>query len=245
VTDPALRPAFYARTSTGKQQESLEAQVARLRSAAPGAAEFIDGAVSGRAADRPGFDRLLAEVRTGRLDSVTVTKLDRLGRSAGKILDFFTVADVHHVRVVVLDQQIDTSTPVGRALRTVLAALAELEGDLIRERTQEAMDALGSGARPTRSGKPVGRPAVLTPELLARIRELRETPDPGGKRRTWNTIAKVVHHPAGSCKKWYASRRESPRVINPSREFRVTPSGESIAPRAGTVPFGAGSEAPQ
>ena len=139
---------------------------------------------------------------------------------------------------MVLDQHIDTATPIGRMVRTVLAAMAELEADLIRERTQEAMDAFKTGARTTRSGRPVGRPAVLTPELLGRIRELRETPDPKGKRRTWGQIAKVVHHPAGSLKKWYsASRRDLPRVINPPAEFSVTPSGESIASRGRTVPF--------
>jgi len=220
VTDPPARPALYGRVSTTGQGESLETQLTRLRSSAPGAVEFVDAGVSGRGVDRPAFDRLLGEVRAGRVSVVTVTKLDRLGRSARAILEFFNDAEAHHVRVVVLDQAIDSSSPVGRLVRTVLAAMAELEADLIAERTREAMAAFKTGARKTRSGRPVGRPRRLTPQIVQRIREER------AKGLEWSVVAQHVGIPAGTCRKvGPAPRSDNPRAENPPPEFRA-PMGE-------------------
>ena len=131
LTYPATYAAVYDRVSTSAQGGSLEAKLARLRATAPGAVEFVDSGISGRGVERPAFDRLLVEVRVRRVDSVTVTKLDRLGRSARAILAFFNEADTHGVHVVDLTQAIDASIPVGRLVRTVLAAMAELEADLL------------------------------------------------------------------------------------------------------------------
>ncbi len=216
MTEPPTRVALYGRTSTDSQGESLETQLARLRVAVPGAVEFVDAGISGRGVDRPAFDRLLAEVRSERVVSVTVTKLDRLGRSAKTILEFFNEAEAHHVRVVVVDQAIDTSTPVGRMVRTVLAAMAELEADLIAERTREAMAAFKTGARKTRSGRPVGCPRRLTPEIVQRIREER------GKGLQWSVVAQHVGIPAGTCRKvGPAPQSDNPRAENPPPEFRT------------------------
>ena len=144
------KPAVYARVSTGRQTESLETQLERLRAGAPGATEFVDAGISGRGAERPAFDRLIAGIRAGQVSSLTSTKLDRLGRSAKTILEFFELAEDNDVRVVLLDLGIDTSTPMGRFGRTIAAAFAELEGDMIADRTREAMSAIKSGARATR-----------------------------------------------------------------------------------------------
>lgn len=163
--------ALYGRVSTAKQGESLETQLDRLRGAVPGAVEFVDAGISGRATERPAFDRLVNAIRSGQIDSVTVSRLDRLGRSAKAILEFFNDTEAHGVRVVVLDQAIDTSTPVGRLLRTVLAAMAELEADLIAERTREAMAAFKAGSRVPRA--PIGRPRKVTTELADRCAALR------------------------------------------------------------------------
>jgi DNA invertase Pin-like site-specific DNA recombinase len=221
VTAP-VPSAGYARCSTTGQ--SVDVQVARLRETAPGIVVYADVGLSGSLDHRPEFDKLRASVERGGVSSVYVTKLDRLGRSARSILEFFDLAERNGVRVVVTDQgPIDTLTPVGRLVRTVLAAMAELEADLIRERTRDAMAGFKDGTRKTRSGKPVGRPRILSDALLGRIRELRETPGPSGKVRTWNEIARMVHSPAGSCKKWYCAQRGGkPRVINPDSGFLST-----------------------
>lgn len=221
MTDRLPRAACYGRTSTSSQGESLETQMGRLRAAAPGAMEFADAGVSGRGVDRPEFDRLLQEVRAGRVDSVTVTKLDRLGRSAQGILEFFNEAEAHDVRVVVLDQAIDTATPAGRMVRTILASVAEFEADLIGERTQEAMDAFKAGTRKTRSGRPVGRPRRLTPALIERIRELRYA-----QHLPWSVVAQHAGIPAGTARKvGPPPRSETPRVENPPPEFRAPREG--------------------
>ncbi len=216
MTDPIRAVLIYGRTSTDRQSESLETQLARLRTSVPGAVEFVDAGVSGPGVDRPAFDHLLEEIGSGHVGSVTVTKLDRLGRSAKTILEFFNDAEAHGVRVVVLDQAIDTSTPVGRLVRTVLAAMAELEADLIAERTREAMAAFKMGTRTTRSGRPVGRPRRLTPEIVRRIREER------AKGLMWSVVAQHVGIPAGTCRKvGSAPRSETPRAENPPPEFRT------------------------
>lgn len=215
MTTPAPRTASYARVSTSDQ--TTVQQLDRLRAVAPGAMEYVDDAVSGRLDSRPEFDRLKTAVERGEVKEVFVCKIDRLGRSAKAILDFFDLAEKHSVRVVVTDQGVDTSTPVGKVVRTILAALAELEADLIRERTRDAMAAFKAGTRKTRSGRPVGRPPRINDALLEQIRELRAS------GLTWNQVALRAHAPATSARKWLSNARraadtppgESPRVINP------------------------------
>ena len=74
-------------------------------------------------------------------------RMDRVARSVRTGLEFFAEAEAAGVRIIVTDQSIDTATPAGRLTRTILAGVAEFEGELIRERTQIAMDAICSGAR--------------------------------------------------------------------------------------------------
>ncbi len=107
---------------------------------------------------------------------------------------FFEEAEAAGVRIIVTDHAIVTGTPAGRLTRTILAAVAEFEGDLIRERTQVAMDAIRSGARGTRSGRPVGRPPRVTPELAAKIGSLRSSGLP------WKTVAQRAGLPAETCR---------------------------------------------
>jgi DNA invertase Pin-like site-specific DNA recombinase len=199
--------------STGSQAESLETQLGRLRAAVAGAIEFIDAGIAGHSVERPAFDRLIAEILAGRFGLVTVTRLDRLGRSARAILEFSNHADAHGIRIVALDQAIDTSTPVGRLVRSVLAAMAELEADVTAERT-EAMAAFRAGTRQTKSGRPVGRPRRLTPEIVQRIREERS------KGLRWSVVAQHVGIPAGTCRKVGPTpRSDNRRVINPHSGF--------------------------
>jgi DNA invertase Pin-like site-specific DNA recombinase len=204
VSDPAPRHnptavAVYARVSTGDQ--NVASQLARLWSS--GAFNptldqthtFVDDGVSGSLDSRPAFDRLRDDIRAGAVDVVVAAKLDRIGRSAKTVLEFFDLCEQHGARVVLVDQSIDTGTPAGRLVRTMMAGVAEFEGDLIRERTQQAMTSFKNGTRKTRSGRPVGRPRRVTPEVLQRIREER------AKGLTWSIVAQHVGIPAGTCRK--------------------------------------------
>lgn len=218
--------AAYVRVSTPDQ--SCDAQLSTLREFAarsglklPADHTYADLGASGRTSSRPGFDGLRAAIVGGEVNVVLITKLDRIARSVRTALEFFDQAESAGVRVVVTDQGFDTGTPSGRLVRTMLAAIAEFEGELIRDRTRAAMAEILSGRRPTRSGRPPGRPRKVTPELRDRILALRE------EGKTWNEIARSTHLRAGTCRKVpAASRAESPCVVNGRRGI-ATPTVDS------------------
>ena len=172
-----IRVAIYARVST--KEQTTETQVAQLSAYCQtrGWADvsvFRDDGISGVRDNRPELDRLRERMLHGEFESVVVSKMDRLGRSLGMILRFWDEADAAGVRVIVIDQGIDTSTPAGRLQRNMLAALAEFERELILERTQAGV------ARAKALGKKFGAPRKI-PESVAR--EVRERRDRGESLR--------------------------------------------------------------
>jgi DNA invertase Pin-like site-specific DNA recombinase len=219
------RAAVYARVSTDDQViatqiDSLVRRADDLGLTIPARQMYADSGVSGRADSRPELDRLRESIRSRAVDVVLVTKLDRIARSVRTALEIFDEAEAAGVRVIVTDQAIDTATPAGRLTRTILAGVAEFEGELIRERTQVAMDAIRSGARKTKSGKPVGRPKRVTPEVTARVVKLR------GEGLRWSEVAQRVGLPAETCRKAaYLLKRSRGTVDNPqpSEMVRSTP----------------------
>jgi DNA invertase Pin-like site-specific DNA recombinase len=176
------RIAIYARVSTTDQHPEAQLHALRKYAARRGtdALEFVDHAVSGRRARRPALDALLAAVRRREVDAVACTKLDRIARSVRHLCGLAAELEALGVDLVVLDQAIDTSTPTGRLLFHVLAAIAEFEADLIRERTRDGLDA----AR--RRGKRLGRPPVLSDRDRARVARLH------GAGRSIRQIAKIL-----------------------------------------------------
>lgn len=156
--------AIYARVST--KDQSTEVQVAQLTAycQARGWTDvevFRDDGISGVRDNRPELDKLRDRMLHGEFESVVVSKMDRLGRSLGMILRFWDEADAAGVRVIVIDQGIDTSTPAGRLQRNMLAALAEFERELILERTRAGI------MRARALGKKFGAPRRI-PESVAR-----------------------------------------------------------------------------
>ena len=122
----------YARVST--QDQDLSAQVEALEAA--GATKIYREKISGVRADRPQLAKLMASLQPG--DVVLVAKLDRLGRSTRELLDLIDrIGKAGAVFRSLGDPLWDTSTPQGRLLSTLLAAIAEFERELIRERTGE------------------------------------------------------------------------------------------------------------
>ncbi len=149
----------YARVSTEDQHP--EAQSDRLK--ADGCERiFTDKGVSGRKASRPEWDRCLAFLRSG--DTLVVIRLDRMGRSVVNLINVVTELDGRGVNIRVLDQGLDTTTPAGRFFFHIMAALAEMESDIIRERT---MDGLAAARARGHKG---GRKAKLS---LAQQEELK------------------------------------------------------------------------
>ena len=138
--------AIYARVSTEEQVDgtSLDTQLGRCRSYVSDqgwelAGEYVDEGVSGSLGSRPELDKLLGEVRVGKIEIVVVAKLDRFGRSVRHLSALLGELDDLKVEFVSLSESIDGSTPVGRLQRTLLASFAEFERDRIRERTSEGI----------------------------------------------------------------------------------------------------------
>lgn len=126
----------YARVSTrgqAKDGNSLEAQENTLRSA--GATEIYADAFTGTKAQRPELDKLMAVMQTG--DTMVVTKLDRIARSATQGIELIQRLLDRGIVVHVLNMGLMDNTPTGKMIRNIMLAFAEFERDMIVERTQE------------------------------------------------------------------------------------------------------------
>jgi DNA invertase Pin-like site-specific DNA recombinase len=120
----------YARVST--RDQNLNPQIDALKAA--GAETIFREKISGARADRPQLAKLMASLKAG--DIVTVTKLDRLGRSTRELLELIERIGKAGASFRSLGDPLwDTSSSQGRLLSTLLAAIADFERDLIRERT--------------------------------------------------------------------------------------------------------------
>lgn len=129
---------------------------------------FTDTGISGKtpASQRPQFKALLEKIRDG--ETLVVSKLDRLGRDAVDVLQTVRMLEGRNVKVIVLHLgKSDLTSPTGKMLVTMLAAVAEMERDLLIERTQAGL------ARAKSEGKRLGRPVKTTPEqrkaIVARL----------------------------------------------------------------------------
>jgi DNA invertase Pin-like site-specific DNA recombinase len=165
----SLRAALYSRVSTTGQ--TAENQLLALRAFAGkrgwAVAEFTDHGVSGAKEKRPQLAALLAAARGRQVDVVACVKLDRLARSVHHLVALVREFEALGVDLVVLDQSVDTTTPAGRLLFHVLAAISEFERDLIRDRVLAGLRR--ARVNGTKSGKRIGRPRTqLVPLERAR-----------------------------------------------------------------------------
>jgi DNA invertase Pin-like site-specific DNA recombinase len=156
----------YARISTHDQTLSLQLDALN---AAGCEKIFTDEGISGSKTDRPGLNEALEYARDG--DTITVWRLDRLGRSLPHLIQVVNGLADRGVEFKSLKETIDTSTAGGKLVFHVMAAMAEFERDLIRERTNAGLAA--AKAR----GRNGGRPNVLTAEQIKMGRALAASPD--------------------------------------------------------------------
>lgn len=150
----------YARVSTASQSESLAAQRAALY--AQGCADVYEDVASGAKAKRPGLDAMTRAVREG--DTVAVIRLDRLGRTTLDTLRTLAALDAKGVHVIAQDIGLDTFTPSGRMVVTVILALGQWERETMIARTREGL------AHARAQGRMGGRPRKLTDEQVQAIR---------------------------------------------------------------------------
>ena len=163
----------YARTSTQKQDLSLEVQEKRIRAEAEyreAELELISEKMSGSLppAKRPGLSRALDMLAKGEADTLCVAKLDRVARSLSDIANLLELANKQGWRFIALDLGVDTSTPEGMLVVGIMASIAQWERARIRERTREAL------AQAKVKGKKLGRPRAHDEKAIARARELRD-----------------------------------------------------------------------
>ena len=161
--------AVYARVSTLNRQDP-EMQLRELREYCQRrgwtvVAEYVDAGISGAKEKRPELDRLLADAHRRHFDAVVVWRFDRFARSVSHLLRALETFQSLGIEFVSLSEQVDTSTPAGKLVFTVLGAVAELERCLIVERVR-------AGIRNARAkGRRLGRPRARVD--AAEIRRLR------------------------------------------------------------------------
>lgn len=138
----------YVRVSTNDQNPDL--QIDALRAAGISEENIYQDKMTGRSMERPQFQELMKVVREG--DTITIWKLDRLGRNTKGLVELFDTLKNKGVNLVSLTEKIDTTTVAGQFMLTVMAGFAQMEADLAKERRQAGMTAARkrgiSGGRP-------------------------------------------------------------------------------------------------
>ena len=183
-----MRVAIYARVSTTNHGQDVTMQTRELREYAERrgwtvAGEYVDAGVSGAKDRRPELDRMMADAHRRKFDVIAVWKFDRFARSVSHLLRALDTFRALGVEFVSLSESLDTATPAGRMVFTVLGAVAELERSLIAERVR-------AGLRNARAkGKRLGRPRVDVD--AARIARLR------AQGRSWPQIAEALRCSVG------------------------------------------------
>jgi DNA invertase Pin-like site-specific DNA recombinase len=152
----------YGRVSTGGQ--TAENQRLEIERAGYAIDYWFEDTISGKShsSQRPQFGKMVEKLRGG--DVLVVSKLDRLGRDAPDVLATVKSLTSMNVEVVVLQLgKLDLGTAAGKLMLAMLAAIAEMERDLLVERTNAGL------VRVKREGKKLGRPTKTTPEQRAAI----------------------------------------------------------------------------
>lgn len=158
----------YARVSTTKQH--LDQQIDALEQ--EGVDRIFTDKWTGRSNDRAGLADLLAQARPG--DTVVVVALDRLGRSLTGIIDTISELQSRGVSLVSIRESLDFTTPTGKMMASIFAALAEYEVDLKAERATAAREAAAARGRHT------GRPRKLSTQEVALARRMKESGESAG-----------------------------------------------------------------
>ena len=154
----------YARVSTRDQK--LHTQRDALRDA--GCERIFEEQLSAARGPLPAREELLAFARRG--DVLVVWRLDRLGRSLRDLVELVAILGDRSVELQSLHESLDTTTPAGKLTFHIFAALAEMEAEVLRERTRAGLES----AR--RRGKKLGRPRALSPDQVEMARTLMANP---------------------------------------------------------------------
>lgn len=166
--DANSRVAIYARVSTKDQSCEMQLRDLREYCASRGfthVREYVDVGESGARDSRPELNRLMDHARKRQIDAVLVWRFDRFARSTKHLLLALEEFRSKGIQFISYQENMDTGSPLGQALFTIVAAVAQLERDLIRER-------VNAGIRNARAaGKQLGRPRrIVDSDAIARMR---------------------------------------------------------------------------
>src|SRR3989442_15782043 len=150
-----MKVALYARVSTESQDPEVQLLALRAHVTNRGwqlVEEFVDRGFSGSKERRPALDRLMRAAWAGQFHAVLVWRFDRFARSVKHLVSALDAFRSRNVAFVSLQEQLDTSSPIGQAMFTIIGAMAQLEPDIIRERVVVGV------ARARAEGRRLGRP---------------------------------------------------------------------------------------
>jgi DNA invertase Pin-like site-specific DNA recombinase len=202
-----IRVALYARVSTSNHGQDVTLQTRELKEFIEHrgwqvAGEYVDLGISGSKDRRPELDRLMADARRHQFHAVLVWKFDRFARSVSHLLRALETFQTLSIDFVSLSESVDTSTPTGKMVFTVLGAVAELERSLIIERVK-------AGLRNARAkGKRLGRPRVTLD--VYRVAELHNA------GLSWPQIAKQLGCGVGTAHRAFHALSKKAKDETPS-----------------------------
>jgi len=173
-SNTVLRAAIYARVSTTDQTNAIQIRELKEYVERRGwtLTDVYQDQMSGAKASRPGLDQLIADARRRKFDVVVVWKLDRFGRSLVHCVSGIQELASLGIRFIATSQGLDTdeSNPANKLLMHILAAVAQFERELIRERVSAGMRA--AKAHGTKTGNAIGRPRrIFNRDEVVRLRE--------------------------------------------------------------------------
>ena len=199
-----MRIALYARVSTDGQDPEVQLQALRAHATHRGwtiVEEFVDHGYSGAKEKRPALDRMIKAAWAGTFQAVLVWRFDRFARSVKHLITALEQFRSLNINFISLQEQFDTSTPIGHAMFTIIGAMAQLERDIIRERVKAGLDRARTRGvrlgRPVASAKPdevldLKQQGLSLPEIAKRLHCSRSTV----KRRLREAVIGVGHESA-------------------------------------------------
>jgi DNA invertase Pin-like site-specific DNA recombinase len=200
-----MRVALYGRVSTAEQNAAMQIEELRAycqRRQWDIVEEFTDSGVSGSKESRPALNRLLADAKRRRFDTVLVYRYYRFARSLRQLVNALAEFDALGIHFVSLHEGVDTSTPNGRLVFGIFASIAEFERELIRGRVRSGLAA--AKARGTRIGRPNSAVDV------ARIAQLHSS------GVSWREIERTLGVSARTARRSLAERGKTLSISTPA-----------------------------
>jgi len=204
------KTALYCRVGTGNQSTGLKAQVL---------ADYLiyeDENQSGVKHNRPALDRMMSDVREGMIDKVIVYSFSRYARSVTHLLRALEEFKKLSVGFVSITESIDTNTPLGSAVFTILGAVAQLERDLIAERVRNGL--ANAKAKAKAKGVRIGRQKTRDSDLIRKLK---------ASGMTYRQIAQIARCSTAAVGAEMRALKKEGHVIKVVPKFEVQPILES------------------